>query len=126
MQWNYINAQAATVRLVTYYFLARMFSSTPCSQWVAQLFCKAGFEPAVFRAFYVFRQMPIRQFLQDFLMCIESFYDRCTTLLAHDRQCFTSRARLALWTIHLGSSCPKPMFVKFLALKGLKLLTNQF
>ena len=95
------------------------------SRW-ARLLCKAGFKPAVFRAFYVFRQGPIRQLLQDFLMCIESFYDRCATLLAHDRQCFRSRARLALWTIYLGSSCPKPIFVKFLALKALKLLTNQF
>ena len=58
----------------------------------AQLFCKAGFEPAVFRAFYVFRQMPTRQFLQDFLMCIESFYDRCAALLAHDHQFFQEQS----------------------------------
>ena len=95
------------------------------SRW-ARLLCKAGFKPAVFRAFYVFRQGSIRQLLKDFFICIESFYDRCATLSALDRQCFRSGARLALWTISLGSSRPKPIFVKFLALKALKLFTNQF
>ena len=61
------------------------------SQW-ARLICKAGFKPAVFRAFSVFRQGPIRQLLQDFSICIEGFYDHGATLLAHDRLMFQEQS----------------------------------